>query len=468
MYSREQKHIHFVGIGGIGMSGIATILKHQGYAISGCDLDVTQQSIHNLQQIGCHIYEGNNTPACHDATIDILVYSSALTACNPEIVMAQQRGIPTIQRAAMLAELMRTKQSVAIAGSHGKTTTTSLISHILLEAALDPTIIVGGHLQNISSNARFGQGDLLVAEADESDRSFLKLYPTLAVVTNIDFEHVDVYRNLDDVKQAFLLFLQNIPFYGKAFVCSDDEHVRSILPLHSIKTVKYGFDNEADISARDHILESRYSTCTIWRKGDITPLGSLYITMPGRHNLLNATAATAVALDLGVPFGTIAQAIGTFKGVERRFSFRGLYRNAELFDDYGHHPAEIEQTLIVARKRARGRLFVAFQPHRYTRTKTLWHDFIDTFLRHKIDGLVITDIYAASEQPLEGVHSKTFVEELACKAPFPVVYAPYDGSWQQVQHVLKEDMRPEEHDLILFLGAGKINRVAEKLLNKQT
>src|SRR3990170_8155336 len=242
MYKKLKKksHVHFVGIGGIGMSGIATILKYQGYEISGCDLDLDQTSIENLRTIGCKVYQGNNTPRCQDTTIDILVYSSAVKKQDPEIISAQERGIPTIPRALMLAELMRTKYSVAIAGSHGKTTTTSLISHILIEANMDPTVVIGGHLKNISSNARLGEGDFLVAEADESDRSFLHLQATLAIVTNIDLEHLETYQDLDDIKQTFKQFLNSLPFYGKAIVCVDDENIRSLLPIPHIKIIKYG------------------------------------------------------------------------------------------------------------------------------------------------------------------------------------------------------------------------------------
>ena len=322
----KRAHIHFVGIGGIGMSGIAKILQHQGYRISGCDLDLEQKSIRDLLSLGCSIYQGNNTPACYDPSIDILVYSSALKANNQEILAAQARGIPTIPRALMLAELMRTKFSVAIAGAHGKTTTTSIIAHLLIEAHKDPTVIIGGHLTSISSNAQLGKGDFLIAEADESDRSILRLYPTLAVVTNIDFEHVDVYRDIDDIKQTFRHFLSNIPFYGKAFLCADDPHVRSLPSLHHIKTIWYGIDQQADIYATNVMLARDHSRFDIVLNNQSHPLGAItlgpvLLSMPGRHNVLNALAATAVALDLGVPFATITHALQSCKGVDRRFSF---------------------------------------------------------------------------------------------------------------------------------------------------
>ncbi len=351
---KKKNHIHFIGIGGIGMSGIATILKSQGYHISGCDNDLEQKSVYDLTHLGCSVYAGNNTAACHDPSIDILVYSSAIKADNPEILAAQKRGIPTISRALMLAELMRTKYSVAIAGAHGKTTTTSMISHILIEAQTDPTVIIGGHLKNISSNARFGKGDFLVAEADESDKSLLRLYPTIAVVTNIDLEHIDVYSDIEDIKNTFKKFLENIPFYGKAILCDDSEHIDAILPLTTTKTIRYGFKASSDIFGQDITLQKTFSTCTVWKRGESQPLGALYLTMPGRHNLLNALAAITVCLELDIPFQTILSALANFKGIDRRFTLKGTHKGALVFDDYGHHPTEIAQTLNVARKRTEG------------------------------------------------------------------------------------------------------------------
>jgi len=465
MYNK-QTHVHFVGIGGIGMSGIATILKYQGYKISGCDLDHDQKSVEDLKKLGCLVYEGNNTSACNDVTIDVLVYSSALKTDNPEILAAQIRGIPTISRAHMLAELMRMKYSIAISGAHGKTTTTSMISQILIEAHMDPTVIIGGHLKSISTNARFGKGDFLVAEADESDKSLLRLFPTLAVVTNIDFEHVDVYADLEDFKNTFKQFLSNLPFYGKAFVCYDDANIRDILPIPNIKTVKYGLSLEADLYAQDITLGSHYSTCTVWKKDHTEPLGSLYLTMLGSHNILNALAATAVGLDLGIPFTVISTALATFKGVDRRFTFRGTYKGAEIFDDYGHHPTEIYHTLKVARNRTQGKLVVAFQPHRYSRTQGLWSDFIDVFMQAPIDHLVITDIYAAGEAPITAITSELLVKALQERNPnFTVTYAAYDAECQQVRQQVEPHIAAG--DLLLVMGAGNINRLA-KLGNSES
>ncbi len=461
---RKKAHIHFVGIGGIGMSGIAKILKFQGYQISGCDLDLTQKSVIELLSIGCIIHQGNNTPFCQTADYDILVYSSAIKLNDPEIINAQKRGIPTISRALMLAELMRTKYSIAIAGAHGKTTTTSLISHILIEAHMDPTIIIGGHLKNISTNARLGQGDFLVAEADESDRSFLQLQATLAIVTNIDLEHLETYADLDDIKKTFKQFLKNLPFYGKAIVCVDDANVRSILPIPYLKLIRYGIEHgthEADVWAENIQLNADHSVfdvCTPHKR-----YGSIKINMPGRHNVLNSLAAIALALDLAIPFEVIIQALGNFKGIERRFSYNGLFKGAEIFDDYGHHPQEILSTLAVAQKRAKKKLIVVFQPHRYTRTHKLWDEFVHTFAHSNIDHLIITDIYAASETPIPEITSKNLVAAIHQMNPnLNVTYASLDNEFKNIISRLN-DMTSED-DLLLLLGAGSVNKIAKKLI----
>jgi len=459
---KKKAHIHFVGIGGIGMSGIAKILKFQGYEISGCDVDMSQKSVRDLLSIGCKIYEGNNSPGCHDKNIDILVYSSAIKLDNPEIVAAQKRGIPTISRALMLAELMRTKYSVAIAGSHGKTTTTSLISHILIEAQMDPTVIIGGHLKNISTNARLGKGDFLIAEADESDRSFLQLQATLAIVTNIDLEHLETYKDLDDVKQTFRQFLRNLPFYGKAIVCADDPNIRSILPIPYAKIVKYGFEHKEDVWAENLFLGPDHSRFTVHTK-EKGSCGEICINMPGKHNAQNCLASIALALDLNIDFQKIADAIASFKGIERRFSYNGLFQKAEVFDDYGHHPKEIVNTLSVARKRAKKKLTVIFQPHRYSRTHKLWDDFVETFATSNVDHLVITDIYPASEAPIENVTSKQLVRAIQEKNPqLTVSYEPFENSFESITEKLKKIAQSD--DLILLLGAGKINRLAKTLI----
>ncbi len=450
---RKKAHVHFVGIGGIGMSGIAKILASQGYTISGCDLTCDKENIKDLQDLGCTIYKGNNGPGCHDDSIEILVYSSALRKDNPEIVAAQQRGIPTIPRALMLAELMRTKYSIAIAGSHGKTTTTSLISHILLEADVDPTVIIGGHLKTISTNAQFGNGDFLVAEADESDRSLIHLQATLAVVTNIDLEHLETYKDIDDIKDTFKQFLNNLPFYGKTFVCIDDAQIRSLLPMPHLKTITYGIEHAADISARAIELHADHSKFTVYEKG-IIELGAITLNMPGKHNVLNALAAIAVTRDLEIPFERIQEALSNFQGVERRFSYQGLYKGAELFDDYGHHPVEIHNTLLVARKRTKNKLTVIFQPHRFTRTYALWDQFVDMFLQSNIDTLIITDIYPATGKNL----SKALIQR---NPHFKVIYAPLEEDFSSIKEVLAPLI--ENNDLILLQGAGKMNKLVHYL-----
>ncbi len=463
---RKKVHLHFVGIGGIGMSGIAKILRYQGYTISGCDIDLDQQSVVDLHNIGCSIYQGNNTPACNDHGIDIVVYSSAIHANNPEIIAAQERNIPTIPRALMLAELMRTKYSIAIAGSHGKTTTTSLISHILIETKKDPTVIIGGHLKTISTNAQFGLGDFLVAEADESDKSLIHLQATLAVVTNISAEHLDVYKDVDDIKDTFKQFLNNLPFYGTAIMCIDNQNVRSMLPLSHIRTIKYGLDPAADIQAQDVKLEPSQSTCHVYQ--DQKHLGSLTIPMPGNHNVLNALAATAVCLELEIPFDAIKNALESFKGVERRFSYNGNYKGAEIFNDYGHHPEEIKNTIEVAckRKNNNGKLTVVFQPHRYTRTYALWDLFIETLLQSPIDHLIITDIYAASESPIPEITAHNLVKAITKRHPhFSVSYVPYEEQFNLLKRNL--DALINADDLVLFQGAGNVYKCAHFLTEKK-
>lgn len=459
---RKKTRIHFVGIGGIGMSGIATILRFQGYPISGCDSDLDQPSVRNLQTIGCEVHAGNYTPACQEQQYDILVYSSAIRPDNPEIQAAQARGIPTISRALMLAELMRTKYSVAIAGAHGKTTTTSLISHILIEAECDPTVIIGGHLKTISTNARIGKGDFLVAEADESDRSLLHLHCTLAVVTNIDLEHLETYKDLDDIKETFARFLSNLPFYGKAILCIDDVNIQSLLPMPHIKTILYGLSPRADLYATDVQLHPEHSEFTLVDK-DLGALTTIHLSMPGKHNVLNSLAAIAVTRDLGVPLEKITQALQTFKGIERRFSYHGIFKGAEVFDDYGHHPKEIEQTLEVAYRRSKGKLTVLFQPHRYTRTHHLWEQFVDIFALSKIDHLVITDVYPASENPIPGVTGKQLALSIQARNPHcTVTYLPLENDFQPFQDYVSDTVHTG--DLVLLLGAGKMNKLAKYLV----
>ena len=466
MYKPSKKtHVHFIGIGGIGMSGIATILYAQGYIISGCDLDLDQTSIRNLKELGCSIYEGNNAAGCNNHLIDIVVYSSAIKINHPEIISAQRRGIPTISRALMLAELMRTKYSIAVTGSHGKTTTTSLISHLLMEASMDPTVIIGGHLHAISSNARMGSSEFLVAEADESDRSLIQLHASIAILTNISLEHLETYKDIEDIKATFKQFLSQLPFYGKAIVCIDNDNVRSLLPIPHIKTISYGLTQEADIYADNILLYPTYSTFTVHTKNDLKPLGNVHLNMPGEHNILNALAACTLGIDLEISFACIAQALESFKGVDRRFSYRGEFNTIEVFDDYAHHPVEITNILKVARHRAKNNLIVIFQPHRFTRTKALWNEFLAVLEHSPIDHLIITDIFPASEDPIPFVSSKLLVEDLKRKnVNYPLSYIPYQENFEEMVLYINTIAQPE--DLLLLLGAGVVNKIAPKLIKK--
>ena len=460
----KKSHIHFVGIGGIGMSALATILKQSGYIISGCDPDIKQDTVIKLKQLGCAVHQGNNAPACNDATIDTLIYipmyATTIPAVTAEIERAQKNNITTLSRAQLLAHLMRSKQSIAIAGSHGKTTTTSLISHLLIEADLDPTIVVGGQLKNIGSNARMGNGAFLVAEADESDRSFLEFNPNITVITNIDVEHLETYADLDDIKNAFQQFINNIAPDGIAIICTDDENIRSLLPIERT-AISYGIEHDADFMARDIILHADHSLFTVYTKNNIC-LGTMKLAIAGKHNIYNALAAIALAHTLHINIHTIAQSLASFAGVERRFSFHGTYKDADVFDDYGHHPKEIEQTLAVARKRARNKLRIIFQPHRYTRTQKLWNDFLNVFATSAIDHLIITDIYSAGEYPIANVSSKRLVEELIhLKPSCTVQYIPFQNDFASIQQALDQAIEPD--DLLLFLGAGKMHLLAQEL-----
>jgi len=458
-----------MGIGGIGVSGIAAILCQQGYTISGCDSSSNSKILENLSNIGCKIYFGHDVN--HIKDVDVLVYSSALDKNHFEISAAVKKGIPVVPRAMMLAELMRMKYSIAVAGAHGKTTTTSMISHILTEAKLDPTIVIGGVLKNISTHAKLGHGDLLIAEADESDRSFLYLNPSMAIVTNVDSEHLDTYKDLNDVKNSFKNFLERLPFYGKAFVCIDDKNTRDMLPVTNVRTIKYGLSKEANICGEVLELEPTSSIFKVYIDGlfdvslpnRIVNLGSIKINMPGEHNILNALASISIALELEIPFHVIKSALESFSGVERRFEFKGFFKRADIFDDYGHHPTEIEKTLLIARNRAKKRLHVAFQPHRYTRTYRLWKDFVSVFANANIDSLIFMDIYPASEEPIPGITSDKLLQDISRVCPGIKAY--YCSSYEEVEKYARDIIK--EEDLFLTIGAGKINCVCKWLIESE-
>ena len=465
---KQREHLHFMGIGGIGMSGIAEILRLQGYTVSGCDTGTNSKTIEHLKQIGCKVYDCHESKHIHEA--DVLVYSSAVDQKNPEILAALEKGIPVIPRAIMLAELMRTKYSVAVSGAHGKTTTTSMIAHILIEAKKNPTVIIGGVLKNIAANAHLGDGDLLIAEADESDRSLLYLNPSMAIVTNIDAEHLDTYADIDDIKQTFKNFLGRLPFYGKAFLCIDDSHVRSILPLPHVSTVKYGLSTKADIIGDIVELTKAQSIFDVYERkmeeGEaVRKLGRVTLNMPGEHNVLNALAAISLLLEFDVSFEKIAAALENFNGVERRFEFKGTFKGTEIFDDYGHHPTEIKNTLCLAQRRKQKKLHVIFQPHRYSRTEKLWDDFVAVFTQqnkgYRVDSLYVTDIYPASELPIPGITSQHLIEAIKIKNPDLKAYhiKSYDKAVESIQNDLQEG------DLLITIGAGKVNKIGEQLVS---
>jgi UDP-N-acetylmuramate--alanine ligase len=458
----KKTHFHFMGIGGIGMSGIAKVLKEHGYIVSGCDVDMDQKSIRHLQERGCPIAGTHSSQLCHDPSIDVLVYSAAVNLNHPEMLHAHRRNIPVISRAKLLAELMRTKYSIAVAGAHGKTTTTTMISYILNQAQCNPSFVIGGFSKNLGTNARMGLGDFFVAEADESDRSLVYLPVTFAVITNIDREHLDTYKDLNDIVATFKKFLDNVPFYGKAIVCNDDPAIHDLLlpTIPHIKTITYGIEHEAEFTATNIIYNTQNTQATV--RHNNVELGILHVALPGKHNLLNALAALAVSDEIGISFKESTEALAAFSGVERRFCYHGLYKGAQIFDDYAHHPKEIMNALAVARQRTKGKLVVVFQPHRFTRTYHLWNEFMQTFLESRTDQLIITDIFPASETPIENITSARFVQELQEKQPaFGVHYVALDDNFEAIIKHLDSSIGPD--DLVLFLGAGKIFKIPEKL-----
>ncbi|MDP3788256.1 MAG: UDP-N-acetylmuramate--L-alanine ligase [Candidatus Chromulinivorax sp.] len=461
----KQQHFHFVGINGIGMSGIAKILHKKGYIISGCDLSCDHANIQELVDADCKISSQHNSALCNDDSITTIVYSSDVPYNSPELVNARNKGIATIQRAAALAEIMQSKYSIGVAGSHGKTTTTSMIAHIFIEAQTDPTIIVGGIMHNINNNARYGQGDYLIAETDESDRSHLLLPVTVGVLTSVDFEHANVYKNLDEVVAVFTQFLNQIPHHGKAIVCVDDDNISNMSPIFYLKVITYGTKKFADIQPINIQLHPDSSSFDIFDSRTQTVLGSININMPSIYNVLNATAAITTALEQAIPFSVIAQALASFQGVDRRFSYKGTMQSpsAEIFDDYGHHPTEIYHSLITARRKTKNKLIVVFQPQRYTRTFHLWDEFVRVFQTADIDHLIITDIYTANEPAIQNVTSQRLAQEIRNSNPsYQVHYVPFQADLGDIRkNVLNIT---DDDDLILLLGAGKVNKLAEKLL----
>lgn len=449
MFAATQR-IHFIGIGGIGMSGIAEILLTMGYAVSGSDLRrsaVTER----LVGLGARVFEGH--AAANAAASDVVVTSSAVSSENPEVVEARARKIPVIQRAEMLAELMRLKYGIAVAGMHGKTTTTSMIAAVLAGGGLDPTVVVGGRVDSLGSNARLGNSQYLVAEADESDRSFLKLTHVLGVVTNLDREHMDCYRDMADVEGVFVEFMDRVPFYGATTACIDNELLRAVLPRVRRKVYTYGASEDADF--RVTMIEKEdgcHSRFEVNYKGLV--MGPFRLHVPGKHNVLNATAAVAVGVQLGVAPEQIALGLDSFRGVDRRFQVKGVAGGVTVVDDYGHHPTEILATLQAARECGYGRVLVLFQPHRFTRTRDLMADFAGAF--DDADVVQVLDIYAASEEPIAGVDAGALVKAIGREG------VGYAGSMAAGVEALVREAR--RGDVVLTLGAGSVSQAAGMIL----
>ncbi len=451
---KKIRQIHFVGIGGIGMSGIAEVLHNLGYGVSGSDSKASETT-RRLGALGLAVTIGHR--AENVGTADVVVRSSAVTADNPEIVAARQRLVPVIQRAEMLAELMRMKYGVAVAGTHGKTTTTSLIATVLARGGLDPTMVIGGRLNALGSNAKLGRGDFLVAEADESDGSFLKLSPTIAVVTTIDAEHLDYYRDLAHIQDVFVQFINKVPFYGLAVLCLDQENIQAILPQVEKRYVTYGLRTQADFLAREITFAGMTSACRVLWKGK--PLGRLALKVPGLHNVYNALAAVAVGMDLDLPFEVIRDALGEFSGVDRRFQVRGEARGVTVVDDYAHHPAEIQATLNAAKDGFGRQVVAVFQPHRYTRTRALLSDFSTAF--YQADRVFVTEIYPAGELPIPGVSGRQIAEGVAGHGHRGVTFVADKGALaSEVLRVVQSG------DMVLTMGAGDVWRVGEEILER--
>ncbi len=449
---KKYERIHFIGIGGTGMSGIAEVVFNLGFTVTGSDIN-RQESTIRLEQMGIKVFYGHDPENITGA--DLVVVSTAITQDNPELLAAKELGVPTIPRAQMLAELMRVKFSVAVSGAHGKTTTTSLAASVMAAGGLDPTVVIGGKLRGTHTGARLGKGPYLVAEADESDRSFLELFPTIAVVTNLDQEHLDTYSDLQDITNAFLRFTSRVPFYGAAILNMDCEPVRQLLPEIGKRVITYGTVRQADVSARDIRLGRGSSSFRVlWDDEDI---GEFAVNIPGAHNVSNALAAISVGLELEISPDRIREGLASFKGVERRFEFKGEKDGITVVDDYGHHPTEIKAVLDTARRAWPGRIVVLFQPHRFSRTKHLHKEFGGAF--HQCDLLFILPIYPAGEQPIEGVSSKLIYDAVKESGHKEVhLIEDFDTALEHLREYLREG------DMLITLGAGSVWKIAERFL----
>lgn len=457
MWLGRTQHVHFVGIGGIGMSGIAELLVNVGYRVSGSDAKRSEVT-DRLSALGVHVTIGHDGALVDDA--DVVVVSSAVSGDNPEVAAARALRTPVIPRAEMLAELMRLRVGVAIGGAHGKTTTTSMVALVLERAGLDPTAVIGGRLSAFGSNARLGRGQYMVAEADESDRSFLKLTPTLAVITNIDHEHMDAYGSFDRLVDAFLAFADRVPFYGAVVACVDDEAVRALVPRMARRTITYGFHPDASVRGIDPTGDGESAQCRVSYHVHGVPAGDgdglVRLRVPGRHNLQNALAAVAVAIEVGVPLERALAALAEFRGAERRYQRRGVERGVTVVDDYGHHPTEIAAVLRAARDGAPARIVAVFQPHRYSRTRDCLQDFGPSLAA--ADLVVLTDIYPAGEVPIPGISLETLAAAIRPHVGTLVIVPRLDDLPDAVAD------RARDGDLVITLGAGSIAAVGDRIL----
>jgi UDP-N-acetylmuramate--alanine ligase len=454
MFRGRVRRVHFIGIGGIGMSGLAEILRSMDFDVSGSDLRGGENTV-RLGRLGVQCHVGHE--AGHVQGADVVVYSSAISRENPELVAAIKAGIPSITRGEMLAELMRMKYAVAIAGSHGKTTTTSLVATVLRAAGLDPTVVVGGRMASLGSNARLGAGDLLVAEADESDGSFLRLSPTIAAITNVDAEHLDFYGSHEALKRAFVEFAERVPFYGLNVLCLDHPHVRDLLPQINRRYVTYGESRQADYVADNITYRGLETSFLVHRQGQ--SLGEFMVRMPGQHNVLNCLAVIAISDELAVPLDVVKEALATFRGVARRFTVVAEPQGIALVDDYGHHPEEIRVTLNAARHAYSKRVITAFQPHRYTRTRALFQEFARAF--DQADVVFVTDVYAAGEAPIAGFTGEALARAIEEHGHRQVTYV---ASREELAERLAQAASPG--DVVVALGAGDINRVLSPVEEK--
>ena len=449
------RNIHFVGIGGIGMSGIAEILINQGFHVSGSDNAITEVTEH-LASLGAIVQQGHDRKNVQHA--DVLVYSSAVSLDNPEVQEAVERGIPVIRRAEMLAEVMRLNYGIGVAGTHGKTTTTSLIGLVLIEAELDPTVIVGGKLHGLGgTNARLGKGKFTVVEADEFDRSFLQLSPTIAVMTTLEEEHLDIYSDLDDIKGAFIEFANKVPFYGFVVLCLDEPALQEIRPLIKKKTVSYGLTSQSDVHAIDLVHKERMTEFTVMYKQQ--EIGRMTLQLPGEHNVKNALAAIAVGLEINIPFETMKRALEKFTGVFRRFEIKGEYQGIMIVDDYAHHPTEVKETLRGIKAGWRRRVVTVFQPHTYTRTRDFYDQFGRSFFNTDI--LLVTDVYPAREQPIQGVSGAMIVDAAKRYGHKDARYIPLTTD---VPKTLMDIAQPG--DIILTMGAGDIYKYGNEFVKQ--